>query len=172
MGDAGDPALLALVAEACRRSKLVWISVLGRRPAPAWHVWLDGAAYVVHGRAEQPLPDLDSGATTALVTVRSKDKGGRLVTWAAQVTDLAVGSPEWDAAVAALHTERLNARDGEEQPARWARECRITRLQPTGEVREAPGAMPEDSGASPPPPTPATTRGPLPFVVGPRARRR
>ena len=47
------------------------------------------------------LPGLVDGGA-AEVTVRSKDKGGRLVTWTATVTELPAGSPEWDAAVGAL----------------------------------------------------------------------
>jgi hypothetical protein len=43
--------------------------------------------YVVHEGLEQPLGWLaDSERVT--VTVRSKDKGGRLVSWVAQVTSL------------------------------------------------------------------------------------
>ncbi|MET9022101.1 hypothetical protein ABZV93_19175 [Actinopolymorpha sp. NPDC004070] len=38
----------ALVEEACRRSSVLWLAYAGLdRPRPAWHVWSDGAAYVV-----------------------------------------------------------------------------------------------------------------------------
>ena len=164
---------LALVEEACRRSALVWLTVGGGRAHPAWHVWREGAASVVSGGAEQPLPDLDAvDPGPVLVTVRSKDKGGRLVSWVARATPVPSDSEDWAAAAAALHSARLNARDGEAQPRRWAQESRITRLEPTGEVVESPGALPDDSHAAPPPPTAATTRGPLPFVLGRRRARR
>ena len=64
--------------------------------------------------------------------MRSKDKGGRLVAWPATVVELAPDSAEWEAAVAELKGKRLNAPDGEAMPDRWARECRVLRLEPTG----------------------------------------
>lgn len=42
--------------------------------------------------------------------------------------------------------------------ARWARECRVLRLEPTGATAD----LPEGSLAEPPLPTPATTRQPMP----------
>ena len=95
---------------------------------------------------------------TAEVTVRSKDKGGRLVSWTAKVVELASGSEEWEATVAELKGKRLNAPDGEAMPARWARECRVLRLEPTG----ATAALPDGSLAEAPLPSPATTRQPIP----------
>ncbi len=90
--------------------------------------------------------------------MRSKDKGGRLVTFAVTVSELASGSEEWAAAVAELKGKRLNAPDGERMPDRWARECRVLRLVPTGSV----APLPAGSLAESPVPTPATTRGPVP----------
>lgn len=156
-----------LVEEACRRSKLVWLTAPDLPGRAVWHVWHEGAVHVVTGGLEQPLPELPA---TVEVTVRSKDKGGRLVTWVARVDTLDVGSAEWPAAAAALHAERLNPPDGEAQPQRWARESRILRLTPTGQVRERPGALPTASLAAAPATTPATTRGRLPFVLGRRRR--
>jgi hypothetical protein len=121
-------------------------------------VWHEGAAWVVgDGPGEQPLPGLTDGAA-AEVTVRSKDKGGRLVSWAAKAVELAPGSEAWDAAVAELKGKRLNATDGEAMPERWARECRVLRLEPTG----ATAPLPDGSLAEAPLPTPATTRRPIP----------
>jgi hypothetical protein len=161
-----DDFEMALVEEATKKSGLIWVRVNETGDArPAWHVWLDGAAYVVCGGAEQSLPDLETAAQ-AVVTVPSKDKGGRLVTWVARPYVIEPGSERWAAAAPALQAKRLNARDGEQQPARWARESRIVRLEPTGEVLERPGTMPSGSQAAPPRPTRATTRGPLPFVIG------
>jgi hypothetical protein len=158
----------ALVEEATKKSGLIWVRGSGV-PAPhaeergvptraLWHVWHDGAVCLVgDGPGEQPLPGLVDGGD-AVVTVRSKDKGGRLVSWSAKVMELAPGSPEWDATVAELKGKRLNAPDGEAMPERWARECRVLRLEPTGDRAE----LPDGSLAAPPLPTPATTRHPIP----------
>ncbi|EKX67729.1 hypothetical protein Sipo8835_28210 [Streptomyces ipomoeae] len=158
----------ALVEEATKKSGLIWVRGYGVPslhvqghgvPSRAlWHVWHEGAAYVVgDGPGEQPLPGLVDGSS-AVVTVRSKDKGGRLVAWDATVVELAVGSPEWEAAVAELKGKRLNAPDGEAMPQRWARECRVLRLEPTGSTRP----LPDGDLAAMPLPTPATTREPIP----------
>jgi hypothetical protein len=171
-GHDGDdaPLLTALIEEACRRSGLIWVRVDGEdRAHAAWHTWHDGAVHLVTGGAEQPLPDLTSAASVS-VTVPSKETRGRLVTWVARVSVLTPGTEAWTAAVTALHATRLNAPDGEDQPARWARESTVLRLEPTAEVPEHPGAPATGSHAAPPAPSPATTRGPLPFVLGRRAR--
>ncbi|GHF86198.1 hypothetical protein ACFFSH_04200 [Streptomyces filamentosus] len=148
---------LFLVEEATKKSGLVWVR--GTGPARAlWHVWHDGAAHVVgDGPGEQPLPGLADGST-AEVTVRSKDKGGRIVSWTAAVRELAPGGEEWAAAVAELKGKRLNAPDGEAMPERWARECRVLRLDP----RAATTDLPDGSLAAVPLPSPATTRDPAP----------
>jgi hypothetical protein len=78
---------------------------------------------------------------------------------------------EWATVVSMLHGKRLNATDGEQQPKRWRRESRIYRLEPTGLVTERPGTMPTGSQAAVPVESPATTRGPLPFVIGKATRR-
>lgn len=151
----------ALVEEATKKSGLIWV----RGDAPAaralWHVWHEGAAHVVgDGPGEQPLPGLAAGAT-AEVTVRSKDKGGRIVAWTAVVSELAPGTEEWDAAVAELKGKRLNAPDGEAMPDRWARECRILRLTPRDSTTE----LPDGSLAAVPQPSDATTRRPVPAAL-------
>jgi hypothetical protein len=162
----------ALVAEVCKKSSLVWL-----RPTPAahaqavWHAWVDGAVHLVTGGIEQPLTDAPDGAEV-LVTARSKDTGGRVVTFRAVVHDLEPGSEAWTAVVAELHGKRLNAPDGEAQPARWARESRVLRLEPAERLVEQPGHLAHRSHAAEPIPSTATTRGPLPFIVGRRARRR
>ncbi|MFF6951403.1 hypothetical protein ACFZAD_22465 [Streptomyces iakyrus] len=148
----------ALVEEATKKSGLVWVQGPDGPARALWHVWHEGAACLVgDGPGEQPLPGLADGAE-ATVTVRSKDKGGRLVTWTARVTQLAPGSEAWDAAVAELKGKRLNAPDGEAMPERWARECRVLRLEPTG----ATAPLPDDSLSEPPLPSPALTRRPVP----------
>ncbi|MFJ8197494.1 hypothetical protein [Streptomyces sp. NPDC096152] len=148
----------ALVEEATKKSGLIWVRGPGAPARALWHVWYEGAACLVgDGPGEQPLPGLADGAA-AEVTVRSKDKGGRLVTWSARVAELAPDSPAWEATVAELKGKRLNASDGEAMPRRWARECRVVRLEPTGTT----APLPDGALAEPPLPTPATTRQPAP----------
>ncbi|MDR3079490.1 MAG: hypothetical protein LBV60_00925 [Streptomyces sp.] len=166
----------ALVEEATKKSGLIWVQgaapASGRdgRGAPAralWHVWREGAACVVgDGPGEQPLPGLVDGGE-AVVTVRSKDKGGRIVTWPATVVELMPGSPEWEETVAELKGKRLNASDSEEMPERWRRECRVLRLEPRGTTVP----LPSDSQAAAPVPTTATTRRPI-LAALPRLLRR
>ncbi|EPH45385.1 hypothetical protein ABT390_21030 [Streptomyces aurantiacus] len=153
----------ALVEEATKKSGLIWVRGAGPDgPVRAlWHVWVDGAAHVVgDGPGEQPLPDLADGAS-AEVTVRSKDKGGRVVAWTAAVAELAPRSEAWEAAVAELKGKRLNAPDGERMVDRWAEECRVLRLTP----RSASTDLPDGSLAAPPLPTGATTRQPIPAAL-------
>ncbi|GAA2436252.1 hypothetical protein [Streptomyces glaucus] len=151
----------ALIEEATKKSGLVWVKAPGAAARALWHVWHEGAACVVgDGPGEQPLPGLADGAE-AEVTVRSKDKGGRLVSWTARVVELASGSEAWEAAVAELKGKRLNAPDGEAMTGRWARECRVLRLEPTGVT----SPLPDGSLAEAPVPTPATTRRPVPEAV-------
>ncbi|MER8008943.1 MULTISPECIES: hypothetical protein [unclassified Streptomyces] len=148
----------ALVEEATKKSGLIWVRGAGVPARALWHVWHEGAACVVgDGPGEQPLSGLADGGP-AEVTVRSKDKGGRLVTWPARVVELASGSEAWQAAVAELKGKRLNAPDGEAMPERWARECRVLRLEPAG----TPAPLPDGSLAEAPLPSPATTRRPAP----------
>ena len=168
-----DAALArALVEEACRKSALVWLRPAGAvRAQAAWHVWVDDAVHLVSGGLEQPLPELPDGVEVD-VTARSKDNGSRVVTFRATVSTVAPDGEGWERAVTELHAKRLNPPDGEEQPARWARESRVLRLDPTGRLVEGPGHLSHRSHAAEPPGSPATTRGPLPFVAGRRARRR
>lgn len=157
-----------LIEEATRRSGLVWLG-LPAGPRPAWHVWQDGAAYVVTGRLEQPLPGLLDVEHVA-VSVPSKDNRARLISWLAACTVVEPESAEWQAVVPALQAARLNLPDGEHAPERWARECAIVRLAPTGQVLDAPGRVPTGSAAAPPPPSPATTVGRLPRMLGRRRK--
>nr|WTB33503.1 hypothetical protein OG781_32035 [Streptomyces sp. NBC_00830] len=151
----------ALVEEATKKSGLIWVR--GTGPARAlWHVWHEGAAHLVgDGPGEQPLPAGLTDGSAAEVTVRSKDKGGRLVAWTAAVTELAPHSEEWEAAVAELKGKRLNAPDAEQMTERWARECRVLRLTP-GDSRTD---LSDTSHAAAPLPTPATTRRPVPDAL-------
>lgn len=148
----------ALVEEATKKSGLIWVKGPHVPARALWHVWHEGAACVVgDGPGEQPLPGLVDGAA-AEVTVRSKDKGGRLVSWTARVVELPSGSEAWQAAVGDLKGKRLNAPDGEAMTDRWARECRVLRLEPTGST----APLPDTSLAEAPLASPATTRQPVP----------
>jgi hypothetical protein len=97
-------------------------------------VWSSGhgAAYVLTGPGEQAVPGLaDAGRVT--VTVASKDSGGQLVAWAAQVSRVRPDSAEWDEVAGALVAGRLNAarEPGNASPARrWARTAAVYRLTP------------------------------------------
>jgi hypothetical protein len=159
--------LTALVEEATKKSGLVWVN-----GQALWHAWVDGAMCVVGGSGEQPLPGLVDGGT-ARVSVRSRDKWGRLVSWDARVRLLTPGSEPWGAAAAELKGKRLNSPHGEGIVEWWAAECQVFRLELEGAPTEFPGAMSEASGAAAPVASPATTRGAAPAGL-PRllARRR
>lgn len=143
----------ALLSEAAKKSGLLWIDVPGDRAWPAWHVWLDGSAYVVTGPGEQPLPVLPRDVA---VTFRSKDTGGLLVTVPAQATVLTPDDPRWDEVSTSLKSSRLNAPAGD-TIARWASEATVYALTPHGDTLEGPGSYSQESGAAQPVPTPATT---------------
>jgi hypothetical protein len=151
----------ALVEEATKKSALIWVR--GTGPSQAlWHVWHAGAAVLVgDGPGEQPLPAGLAAGAAAEVTVRSKDKGGRLVAWHAEVSVLEPHSEEWEAAVGELKGKRLNAPDAEQLTERWARECRVVRLAPGASRTD----LPDTSLAAPPLPTPATTRRTAPAAL-------
>jgi hypothetical protein len=158
-----------LIDEATKKSGLVWVHTPAGT-SPVWLLWHEGSAYVLSGPGEQPLDGLVDGGT-ATVTVRSKDKGSRLVTWAAAVTLLSPDGDEWAAVVPLLMGKRLNLVDGEAAARRWARECMVHRLTPTGVLTESPDEMPDGSLAAAPLSTPATTDVPMPFTVGSSTRK-
>jgi hypothetical protein len=165
-----------LIDEATKKSGLVWITT-SARVSPVWLLWHEGSAYVLSGPGEQSAEGLADGGT-ATVTVRSKDKGGRLISWEASVAALSPGGADWETVVPLLMGKRLNLIDGEGAAARWAREAAIHRLTPTGTVVESPEDMPDGSLAAPAPRSPGTTDVPIPFTVGgstrklPRRKRR
>jgi hypothetical protein len=164
MAQTQGPVDRALIEEATKKSGLIWVqgteAAAGR---PLWHIWQEGAVCLVgDGPGEQPFDGLgltDGGIAT--VTVRSKDKGGRLVTWQARVRELTPRGDRWRMAVEELKGKRLNAPDAERLPERWARECRVLRLEPTGATAE----LPDGSLAAAPLPTAATTRRPIPAAL-------
>lgn len=155
-------AVAALIEEAGKKSGLLWLRPTGpqTRAQPVWHAWHDGAAYVLTGGLEQPAP---AGlGERAYVTLRSKDKWSRLVTFVADVGVVEPGSQEWAALSPVLLGKRLNLPDGDAAPLRWAKECTLYRLRPTGDVVETPDEPTETAHTAAPPPTPARTRVPRP----------
>lgn len=162
---------LALIEEAARKSALVWLVAAGPGraggDAPAaqavWHVWHDGAVTVVAGGGEQPLPEFARPGRTVEVSLRSKDSWGRLAKWLTQVEAVEPGTPEWEAAADALHTERLNLPEGDAWRERWARTSVIVRMKPLGVGLVAPDG---GSGAARPAASPATTIGMQPRMIG------
>ena len=107
--------IAALVEEATKKSGMLWLALPDLpQPRTAWHLWHTGpddkgAAYVVTGGIEQPLPGLPE-AERVTVIVRSKEKGGRLVSWVASVSRVEPGTPEWDTVTPLLAKERLKLR--------------------------------------------------------------
>ncbi len=164
------PEQAALVAEACSKSKVLWVRPSdGVRDHLAWHVWHDSAVYVIYGVDEQMLPVLD-GATE--VIVRSKDSGARLVRFLARAEVIPARTPEWDAAADALSAARLNAQNVSDQRERWATGCMISKLVPLRLLASGAGESDTPSGAASPPTTGATTNSWRPWHFGGRPQRR
>jgi hypothetical protein len=156
-------ATTALIDEAAKKSGLIWVRAPGpgRHAQPVWLVWVVGAAYVLTGGIEQPAPeDLDD---RAFVTLRSKDKRNRLVTFEAAVTIIAPDDELWAAVEPTLLAKRLNLPDHETAAERWARECTLWRLEPTGEIAETPDEPTTNAHVHAPPPSPARSRVPRPL---------
>lgn len=144
----------ALVEQAAKKSGLVWVSVGGGPARGLWHVWHDGAVHVVGEGEEQPLHGLAS-VGEAVVTARSKDTGGRIVSWPVGVSALEAGSSEWAAAAGALRARRLNAVSLETLLERWAASSFVLRLAASGPVLP----LPDSSLSAPPVASGATTGG-------------
>nr|WP_245967082.1 hypothetical protein [Sphaerisporangium album] len=119
---------LSLIEEGAKKSSVLWVSLPGGDRL-AWHVWHDGAVYVVTGGGEQELPGLVE-ASRVTVTLRSKDNGARLIAFEADVRVVDQASPSEAGAVAALAKERLNAVDSAGLTARWAARSSVVRLAP------------------------------------------
>lgn len=165
-----DPFARALIAELGKKTGVCWLRYDGREHA-VWHVWLDDALHVVCGGAEQPLPGIED-ADTVEVVMRSKESGGRLLSWVGAVSEVRPEDEAWEAVTAALVAGRLNLDDLTTAAARWAGRSLVLRIEPTGEVGERPGELSDDAHAATPRPTTATTRGALPRILHRRQRHR
>jgi len=165
-----DPFALALVAELGKKTGVSWLRYDGREHA-VWHVWLDDALHVVSGGDEQQLPDIEDTDRVEVV-MRSKENGGRLVTWVGTVSVVHPDDEAWPDVSAALVAGRLNLDDLTTAAQAWAERSVVTRIEPTGEVLEQPGALGSQDHAAAPHATPATTRGPLPRILHRRKKRR
>lgn len=174
-------AAQTLIEEAAKKSGLVWVVAVGTttahsRQQPVWHVWHEGAVYVLTGGLEQPVPgglDLlaDDESARANVTARGKGPSGRVLTFETTIEKVAPGSEEWETLVPALVSGRLNLPDGEDAPRRWANECTLWRLRPTGTIVETAAEPSTASHAAPPPPTRARSRVPRPLHLRGRPAR-
>ena len=130
MSQTDGAAWTCLAQEALRTSSVVWLTLPGcLQPRIAWHVWHDGAAYVVHEGTEQSLPGLVQLRQVEFA-VRSKDTGALLVRGTASAHTLAPSDPRWVEAAAAVHAHRQSPPDGAQQPARWASQSTLTVLVP------------------------------------------
>jgi hypothetical protein len=151
-----------LVDEAMKKAAIAWIAVDGTPARLLWCLPANGALWVVSGPGEQDAPELAS-ASLALVTLRG-DHGGRIVSWPATVTRLDPSSEEWAEVAPQLAGKRLNAPvAAAELVTRWAAECTIHKLTPTGDPAEAGTSLPDASLAEPPRDTPARRRPRTPF---------
>ena len=124
---------LARIADVTRRAGLIWLQLPGDRPRPLWQLWHDGAAYVVTGGLEQPLPGALTGGSARVVTP-GRTTSDQPLTWVARLEPVPPGTADWDEVAPLLQAKRLNPPDGEPQQQRWARESVLLRLVPTGEV--------------------------------------
>jgi hypothetical protein len=126
-----DDVARELVAELARKTGLCWVRYDGRDHA-VWHVWHDDALCLVSGGDEQPLPDIPDGARVGVV-MRSKDTGGRVLTWIGRVSVVLPQDEGWAGTTAALVAGRLNLRDPATAAERWASTSVVRRVTPTGE---------------------------------------
>ncbi|HJR90534.1 MAG TPA: hypothetical protein VJ782_10290 [Aeromicrobium sp.] len=130
------------VAELAKKSSVAWIRA-GARTFPVWHEWVEsagegapaGAICVVGspdaGGSEQPLPPLGDG-DSAVVLLRSKTDRQLAAAVPVVASVVQPGSELWEPVTGALKAGRLNAPDMSTMIDRWARECRVLRLVPSG----------------------------------------
>jgi hypothetical protein len=160
-----------LVDEAIKKAAVVWVSAGGGTPGVGlWCVPYDGSLFIVSGAGEQSAPAL-ADASTATVAMRG-DHGGHVVTWPAAVTRVEPGTEQWATVAPLVAAKRLNARGSTDDVVeRWARECVLHQLTPSGPPIEAGDSLPQDAQAAAPRPTPAARPTKKPFRLH-RVRRR
>lgn len=137
---------------------------------PVWHVWSDGACYLLTGPGEQPLPGIGHGGRCQ-VTARNT-AGGRAITWTATVEAVDPAGPEWTAIAPRLAAGRLNGGDPVLVVPTWPGRLTILCLRPTGDLTTAGTGLPDDCQAAAPLPSPATTPYRMPSDITRRWRRR
>ncbi len=131
------------VTDLAKKSSVAWIQV-GSQTFPVWHEWVEstddagnagGAICVVGslepGGSEQPLPPLGD-SDTAVVLLRSKTDRQLAAAVPVVASIVEPGSELWEPVTAALKAGRLNAPDLPTMTDRWARECVVLRLVPSG----------------------------------------
>ncbi len=118
----------ALVAELARRTGVCWVRYAGHTQ-PVWHAWSDDALCVVSGGSEQPFPDVPDGDRVEVV-MRSKDTGGRLLTWVGRADVVHPEDERWAATTAALVAGRLNVPDLATAADGWAGTSTVRRITP------------------------------------------
>ena len=147
-----EPVLLAaLVAEAARKSRVCWLSYEyaggAERERLVWHVWHEDALVVLLGEpAGQQLPGAHRAGLVE-VTMRSKDTGGRLLSWTARARVVDPAEASWERHAAALLGVRLNLPDPAAALSAWRASCTVLRLEPVLAPAVAPpegepGALP------------------------------
>lgn len=157
--DSDAPVTDPLILEATKRASIAWIDASGIETA-LWCLWSDDALLVVCGRGEQDDPGF-TPAGTCRVRMRG-DHGGRIVGFDASTYRIEPGTQQWEELVPGLAAKRLNAPEGD-TPARWAEECSVWRLVPTGTPDQAGPSLPDASLAAEPRPTPAARPARRPF---------
>jgi hypothetical protein len=132
---AAEGTSTAILAEALKKSTVVWISVpgpngTGDHGVPAWYGMHDSKVYVLTGGSEQRIPGLTE-TDRAVLTARSKDLQSRVVDVEASARVVAPGEPLFDTLVAVLLPRRLNLRDGDAAAERWRKESTLVELTPS-----------------------------------------
>ena len=123
-----------LLASAMKKAGVVWLRVPGQsRDTGVWLVWQNtpekAAGYVLHGPGEQTVPGLAETQACSVI-VRSSGTRARILEWRATVERVAPNTPEWNELLPTLVTKRLNLSDSANAPARWAKNCVLSRLTP------------------------------------------
>jgi hypothetical protein len=171
LGDVTEQAVSrALIAELGKKTGVCWVRLEGTAHA-VWHLWYDDALYVVSGGAEQPLPGIED-ADRVEVVMRSKENGGRLLTWVGAVSVVHPDDELWKPVTTALVADRLNLDDLATAAGTWAETSVVSRIVPTDELVENPDELSADAHLAAPVPSPAITRGALPRVLHRRVKRR